>query len=275
MGFYSPHSLVQDARRHGVVVHTPDVNASARTATLEPCEGSTGGLAVRLGISSVRSLGDELADRIATGRPYRDMEDVRRRSGAGLATLEALATAGGVRLLRADPPGGVVGGGCGGPGRCRPVGRHRHRGARPAAARPGRRGGGAGRPVGHRHQPRWAPHPLPPGVVGGVGGGDRRGVAVGAERVEGAGGRGGHPSPTSGDGRRHDVPEPRGRDRPDQRGGVQGVLGPSPAGGPGGAGAAGEGPSGAWRRRCVERDRRARLEPMAATVGELRSRDFR
>ncbi|MGD9753316.1 MAG: error-prone DNA polymerase, partial [Acidimicrobiia bacterium] len=94
MGFYSPHSLVQDARRHGVVVHTPDVNASARTATLEPCEGSTGGLAVRLGISSVRSLGDELADRIATGRPYRDMEDVRRRSGAGLPALEALATAG-------------------------------------------------------------------------------------------------------------------------------------------------------------------------------------
>ena len=30
MGFYSPHSLVQDARRHGVEVRTPDVNASAR-----------------------------------------------------------------------------------------------------------------------------------------------------------------------------------------------------------------------------------------------------
>ena len=27
MGFYSPHSLVQDARRHGVVVRTPDLNA--------------------------------------------------------------------------------------------------------------------------------------------------------------------------------------------------------------------------------------------------------
>ncbi|MCC6436323.1 MAG: error-prone DNA polymerase [Acidimicrobiales bacterium] len=94
MGFYSPHSLVQDARRHGVVVHTPDVNASAAAATLEPCEGSTGGVAVRLGVSSVRSLGDELADRIATGRPYRDMEDLRRRTGAGLPALEALATAG-------------------------------------------------------------------------------------------------------------------------------------------------------------------------------------
>ena len=36
MGFYSPHTLVQDARRHGVEVRTPDVNASAANATLEP-----------------------------------------------------------------------------------------------------------------------------------------------------------------------------------------------------------------------------------------------
>ena len=94
MGFYSPHSLVQDARRHGVVVHTPDLNASAAGATLEPCSASTGGLAVRLGLSSVRALGPELAERIAAGRPYRDPEEVRRRGGAGLAALEALATAG-------------------------------------------------------------------------------------------------------------------------------------------------------------------------------------
>ncbi len=36
MGFYAPHTLVQDARRHGVEVRTPDLNASAATATLEP-----------------------------------------------------------------------------------------------------------------------------------------------------------------------------------------------------------------------------------------------
>jgi error-prone DNA polymerase len=36
MGFYSPHSLVADATRHGVEVRTPCVNASAATATLEP-----------------------------------------------------------------------------------------------------------------------------------------------------------------------------------------------------------------------------------------------
>ena len=36
MGFWSPHTLVQDARRHGVTVQTPDLNASGAGATLEP-----------------------------------------------------------------------------------------------------------------------------------------------------------------------------------------------------------------------------------------------
>jgi len=35
MGFYSPHSLTQDARRHGVEVRTPDLALSAAGATLE------------------------------------------------------------------------------------------------------------------------------------------------------------------------------------------------------------------------------------------------
>src|SRR5438477_12424411 len=80
MGFYSPHSLVQDARRHGVLVRTPDLNESAAaTSTLEPCFESTGGLAVRLGIDYVRSIGDDLAAEIAAGRPYRGVEDLVRR----------------------------------------------------------------------------------------------------------------------------------------------------------------------------------------------------
>ena len=39
MGFYSPHSLVADARRHGVAVRTPDLNASAAGASLEWVDG--------------------------------------------------------------------------------------------------------------------------------------------------------------------------------------------------------------------------------------------
>src|SRR3546814_8966170 len=34
MGFWSPHSLIQDARRHGVEVRTPDISVSAAKATL-------------------------------------------------------------------------------------------------------------------------------------------------------------------------------------------------------------------------------------------------
>ena len=95
MGFWSPHSLVRDARRHGVVTHTPDLNASKATATLEPCESSTGGLAVRLGVGSVRSIGTELAEEIEGGRPYASMEElVRRVPSLQVQQLEALATAG-------------------------------------------------------------------------------------------------------------------------------------------------------------------------------------
>ena len=95
MGFWSPHTLVQDARRHGVVVRTPDINASRAGAWLEPDAQSTGGLAVRLGIGSVRGIGSELAARIEAARPFNDAEDlVRRVPGISVKQLEALATAG-------------------------------------------------------------------------------------------------------------------------------------------------------------------------------------
>jgi error-prone DNA polymerase len=95
MGFWSPHSLVRDARRHGVVVLTPDINASRADVTLEQCADSAGGLAVRLGTGSVRGVGDPLALTIQAGRPYTDMEDLVRRSPQlHIAQLEALATAG-------------------------------------------------------------------------------------------------------------------------------------------------------------------------------------
>jgi error-prone DNA polymerase len=95
MGFWSPNTLVADARRHGVTVRGPDVNLSAATATLEREEGGeAGGLVVRLGIGYVRSLGEELAERVAAGRPYDSMAELVRRTGVGEGQVEALATAG-------------------------------------------------------------------------------------------------------------------------------------------------------------------------------------
>jgi error-prone DNA polymerase len=89
MGFYSPNSLVADARRHGVTVLEPDVNASDWWATV-PKPGGT----VRLGIKEVRRIGVDLAKRIAAGRPYTSMEDVVRRNGLKQPQTEALASAG-------------------------------------------------------------------------------------------------------------------------------------------------------------------------------------
>jgi error-prone DNA polymerase len=102
MGFWSPNTLVADARRHGVVVRGPDLNLSAATATLEEDGGGSGGLglsppehwAVRLGLGYVRSLGEELAERVAQGRPYASMADLVRRTGVNEGQVEALATAG-------------------------------------------------------------------------------------------------------------------------------------------------------------------------------------
>jgi error-prone DNA polymerase len=94
MGFWSPQTIVSDARRHGVTILGPDVNASRAVSLLSPCPSSAGGAAVRLGLSYVRGVGDDMASRIAAGRPYGDMEDVVRRTGITTAQAEALATAG-------------------------------------------------------------------------------------------------------------------------------------------------------------------------------------
>ena len=44
----------------------------------------------------MKGIGTELAEEIAGGRPYVDMEDLARRTGAGRTALESLATAGAV-----------------------------------------------------------------------------------------------------------------------------------------------------------------------------------
>ncbi len=93
MGFYSPQSLVADARRHGVTVHGPDVNASLAHATLE-----NHGLEVRLGLGAVRHIGDELAQRIVDERAangaYASLLNLTERVVLSVPQTEALATAG-------------------------------------------------------------------------------------------------------------------------------------------------------------------------------------
>lgn len=93
MGFYSPQSLVADARRHGVVVHGPDVNASLAHATLEKV-----GTEVRLGLGAVRHIGDDLAEKLVEERkangPFASLLDLTSRVQLSVPQTEALATAG-------------------------------------------------------------------------------------------------------------------------------------------------------------------------------------
>lgn len=112
MGFYSPQSLVADARRHGVTVLPPDLARSGAQAGLEPCPPYArdrhrydDGLAVRLGLDEVKGIGKEVAERIVAERavaPYQDLPDLSRRAGLSTAQLEALATAGAFASLGLD-----------------------------------------------------------------------------------------------------------------------------------------------------------------------------
>jgi error-prone DNA polymerase len=85
-----------------------DVNASGNKATLEPAASPYQPThkhsspdpqpALRLGLASVRDLGDAAAERVAAERAengsYQDLENFVRRTGLARAALEALATAG-------------------------------------------------------------------------------------------------------------------------------------------------------------------------------------
>jgi error-prone DNA polymerase len=99
LGFWSPQSLIADAARHGVSTLRPDVQRSAAGATLER---TAEGVAVRLGVGSVRGLRGETADRVAAGAPYRSLEDLARRAGLRAAQLEALAAAGALDCFGTD-----------------------------------------------------------------------------------------------------------------------------------------------------------------------------
>ena len=102
MGFYSPQSLVADARRHGVTVQRPDINSSLAQADLEP--GPNGKPEIRLGLAGIRTIGTELADRIVAARPdgFRNIDQLTRAVTLSTAHAEALATSGALDTLSTD-----------------------------------------------------------------------------------------------------------------------------------------------------------------------------
>ncbi|MGW2095228.1 DNA polymerase III subunit alpha [Promicromonospora sukumoe] len=108
MGFYSPQSLVADARRRGVRVLRPSVAASRVLSSVERADDD---LVVRMGLESVRGIGKDKAEEIVAARDgvgqdgarpdddavpagFVSLRDLVQRVELSTAQLEALATGG-------------------------------------------------------------------------------------------------------------------------------------------------------------------------------------
>jgi error-prone DNA polymerase len=118
MGFYAVHTLVDDARRHGVEVLPVDVNASDWTCTLEgpaaiaspkgapPSDWGKGGPQLRLGMLLVRGLREESGKRVVEARQrggkFTAIGELARRARIPRHDLTRLALAGALSSLQSS-----------------------------------------------------------------------------------------------------------------------------------------------------------------------------
>ncbi|MEM7202707.1 MAG: error-prone DNA polymerase [Planctomycetota bacterium] len=109
MGFYSPATIVEDAKRHGVEVRPIDVAHSAWDCTLEPAgdrgDGSDRLLTLRMGLRYVKGLGEVEGQQLVAAReerPFRDLADLVVRTTLNEKHLTTLARAGGLASLVDD-----------------------------------------------------------------------------------------------------------------------------------------------------------------------------
>ncbi len=95
MGFYAPHTLVADAKRHGVRVRPVDARCSDWDCTLED-----GGV-LRLGLRMVRGLNEAAGRRVAAarGQGYASVGELARRARIPRHELTRLALAGALASL--------------------------------------------------------------------------------------------------------------------------------------------------------------------------------
>ena len=94
MGFYSASQLVQDAKRHGVIVHPVDITVSNIECTLEQIKSAQS--PVRLGLQMVKGLSVATAKKIVAAREqqaFACIDDLAKRAGLDQFALGALARA--------------------------------------------------------------------------------------------------------------------------------------------------------------------------------------
>ena len=93
MGFYTPATLVEDAKRHGVKVLPIDINKSRWDCTLEVITDTVTG--VRMGLRYVKGLGVVERERLESGdSPYPNLATFVRQARLHNKALHALAEAG-------------------------------------------------------------------------------------------------------------------------------------------------------------------------------------
>ena len=93
MGFYTPATLVEDAKRHGVKVLPIDINKSRWDCTLEVITDTVTG--VRMGLRYVKGLGVVERERLESGdSPYPNLATFVRQARLHNKGLHALAEAG-------------------------------------------------------------------------------------------------------------------------------------------------------------------------------------
>jgi error-prone DNA polymerase len=111
MGFYAPHTLLEDAKRHGVEVRGVDVGASGWESTLEseatPGAPAAAGTApvLRVGLHAVRGLPRAVGDAVVAAREaglFTSLGDLVRRAGLSRAWLVRLAEADALGALAPD-----------------------------------------------------------------------------------------------------------------------------------------------------------------------------
>jgi error-prone DNA polymerase len=97
MGFYTPATIVGDAKRHDVEVRPIDVQRSHWDCTLEPATKGPYSFAVRMGLRFVKGLGKGQWERIEGARqerPFTSAEDFVERTGLDDRLVTRLAEAG-------------------------------------------------------------------------------------------------------------------------------------------------------------------------------------
>ena len=103
MGFYSPATIIEDARRHGVRILPVDIRFSERNCTVELCHESKSGYALRIGYRYISGLNHKDIEALQRARcDVQSIEELAQETRISKAGIQKLAEAGALRGLAAN-----------------------------------------------------------------------------------------------------------------------------------------------------------------------------